>query len=315
MILTAVLGKHRFRGLDGMKRRRCCVLGISFAYILLHVLFFGCSSVGVMPAEEDGFSVLYDDSDILIYVPAAENKAAVHQLASVLFSDLSPDSVSRIAGRTDAVWIGVSVSDSDVHNSSFQVIASGSFPAAFVKTAFSKKNGWTKTGGVFIHKSGLQAAVPFSGLVLFSGGTVPVSSLLEKMRIPPLCGRFNTEEKNAHFYTDAAHESSVHFYVKNTEAFFYMLIGMRVQFGVDYAAGYIALMNDGECSADIDLFLKDGKAAKPLIFLLSAALKSITIFSENTVSVTQKNENCVSVSGFPLSLQSLFSLIKQAMPY
>lgn len=285
--------------------------------LVLAVFLFSCTSTPEAEAA-DPLALIDPSASLLIYVPAAYNRAFV-EYALVQMAGVSEKSSAAVAGRTDCIAVSTDSSGS------FEIAFSGSYPKIGISSAFSEKNGWkvsrsNQTSVPFniylSEKYGIQVSAPDSSLILGAKYVSPMLRRYEdetKMTVygeidesSPAGGRENAMDLNVYDFLKGGSGGEIRFYSANPVAFISRFLGKATGLGLDSIKGSLTQAEaDNTFALDLELNLSDRAVAKAAVKILKLALFPVP------AKVVQTGEAGIRITDISLTYSQLLGLVRR----
>lgn len=306
-----LLKKHNFSGLQVLKACGLVVL------VLFIVCVSGCKSVPEA-SFVNPLDVMDGKSSFYLRIPASVDSVLLEQILKGKFKGISDSDASKIIDHIDTVYIGLNRSRKGVD---YQISLSCNFPQIYVKSAFTKKNGWesdlltlTAPDGkprkyTVYQGAGTLVSFPSESLACF-GRNVP--AMVEKYHnlslssdnIPaedPVSGDVYSWLS----YDNGIPDDEIHFFADKPQSFLTMLTGAQLNYQLAYVRGrmYNDSKNDKQYIMQLEFEFKDKRMVQAAKGALSLA------FGLTDSELTRDSDTHITVSNIKISKAQLYKIL------
>jgi hypothetical protein len=260
--------------------------------ILLSLLVAGCSSTSALVTELNPLKFI-GDHDLYFHFPVKANEGLAEQFMDRYFVGAPQKTKNQILSRIASIYGGFTSGSNKL-----ELVVLGSFPKVVLKSALTKKNGWTQVNtALYRWVNGLEINIETPGLLL-------IADDVEAMSTRSLSG-----EVEAEWLGGSESDSDIQFYLPSA------LMLLPAQVGASLAllpmtrnasaSGVLKKTSENEdyaLSLDVDLHAEMAAVLVPLL------VRTIGNYIEADVTVGDAGH--IIVSGITLDETVIANIIK-----
>lgn len=303
--------KHNSSGLQAVK---ACGLAL---FISLSVVFSACKTVPES-SSVNPLDTMDSGSSFYLRIPSSTDPVLLERILKGQFKGISDSNAKKIIEHIDTVYIGLNRSR---HGVDFQLALGCNFPQVYVKTAFTKKNGWTGEDLVLDGSDGKAKKY-----TVYQGSNVLASFPSETFacfgrNVPAMVERYHlaSEGKNVLetegaldgqvyswlSYEDGIPDDEIHFYANRPQSFLTTLTGAQLNYQLSYVRGrmYNDPDNDRQFIMQLEFDFKDRRVVQAAKGALSLA------FGLADSEITRESDTHLTVSNIKISKKQLYSIL------
>lgn len=288
---------------------------VSLLSLIFFFSFWSCKSAPEL-SEVDPLDLIDNQSHFYLRIPKSVDPKLVGRMLKNNLKGLSDSDAEKVTERIDTIYIGLEKSRKVTK---FQLASSCYFPQIAVKTAFSKKNGWTsdkltlqdKNGKSFDYQvysnSEILASFPSTQIACL-GERVP--SMVEKYHnlsqfiTPDVTSNLNQDIKDWLSYEDGIKDNQIRFFASKPQSFLTILTGANLNFKLIYVKGN--MINDPESDnqylMQLEFEFRDSRVVPAAKAMLSVA------FGLTDSEVTMTSDTHLIISKIKINKNQLYKI-------
>lgn len=286
-------------------------------FVLLATVFSACRTVPEI-SSVNPLDVMDGNSSFYLRIPASVDSVLLEQILKGKFRGISDSDASKIIAHIDTVYIGLNRSRKGVD---YQIALSCNFPQIYVKSAFTKKNGWEgdsltlsapdgKARKYTVYQgAGTLVSFPSESLACF-GRNVP--AMVEKYHNLSFSSESITAEDSVSgdvyswlSYDNGIPDDEIHFFADKPQSFLTMLTGAQLNYQLSYVRGrmYNDTKNDKQYIMQLEFEFRDKRMVQAAKGALSLA------FGLTDSELTRDSDTHITVSNIKISKAQLYKIL------